>query len=121
MSISNSINHVNFKFILPCRFQNPTVLSTSNFSSPFKFELLQLGQVNFNSFLQYNLFLLSAKWLVRIQEQLVPANSLLLSAKWLVRIQEQLVPVNLPFVFGQAASSHPRNSLYPYLCCQPSD
>jgi len=37
----------------------------------------------------------SAKWLVRIQEQLVPVNLLLLSAKWLVQIPGQLVPVNL--------------------------
>jgi len=50
--------------------------------------------VNFNFLLQYNSLLLSAKWLVRIQEQLVPVNSLLLSAEWLVRTQEQLVPVN---------------------------
>jgi len=41
-----------------------------------------------------NSFLLTAKWLVRIQEQLVPANSILLSVKQQVRIQEQLVPAN---------------------------
>ena len=41
MLISVKINHVNFKFILSGQFQNPTVSSTSNFSSPFKFKLLQ--------------------------------------------------------------------------------
>ena len=100
MLISVKINHVNFKFLLlmtnvylSCQFQNPTILSTSNFSYLFKFKLLPSCQVDFN-FLQYNSFLLTAKWLVRIQEQLAPANSLSLTAKWLVRIQEQLVPAN---------------------------
>jgi len=67
-----------FKPQQSCQFQAPAVMSA-----------------NFNLFLQYNLFLLTAKWLVRIQEQLVPVNLSLLSAKWLVRIEEQLVPVNL--------------------------
>jgi len=102
MSISVKINHVNFKFLLlmtnvylSYQFQNPTILSTSNFSYPFKFKLLPSCQVNVNLFLQYNSFPLTAKWLVRIQEELVPANSLLLSVKQQVHIQEQLVLVNL--------------------------
>jgi len=78
MSISNLYYHVNFKLQQSCQFQTPAVMSA-----------------NFNLFSQHNLFLLTAKWPVRIQEQLVPVNSLLLSVKWLVRIQEQLVPVDL--------------------------
>ena len=65
------------------------LMSISKFYNHVNFTLLQSCQVNFN------LFLLTAKWLVRIQEQLVPVNLFLLMAKWLVRIQEQLVPVNL--------------------------
>jgi len=142
MLISVKINHVNFKFILSCRFQNPTVLSTSNLSSPFKFKLLRSCQVNSNLFLQYNLFLLTAKWLVRVQEQLVPVNLFLLTAKWLVRVQEQLVPVNLFLLTAKwlvriqeqlvpvnlPLSSvkwlvQIREQLVPVLCfcCQPSD
>jgi len=79
--------HDNFKIQQSCQFQTLATFS--------KFKLLPSCQVNFNLFLQYNLFLLTAKWLVRTQEQLVPANSLLLSVKQQVRIQEQLVPVNL--------------------------
>ena len=106
-----------------CRFQNPTVLSTSNFSSPFKFKLMQSCQINFNLVLRYNLLLLSVKWLVHIQEQLVPVNLSLLSVKWLVRIQEQLVPVNL---FPSLSSVEPlvriQEQLVPVLCfLQPSD
>jgi len=71
------------------------LMSISKFYNHVNFTLLQSCQVNFNLFLQYNLFLLTAKWLVRIQEQLVPINLFLLTAKWLVRIQEQLVLVNL--------------------------
>jgi len=55
-----------------------------------------------------NSFPLTAKWLVRIQEQLVPVNSLLLSVKWLVWIQEQLVPVLFVSVISQEASSNTR-------------
>ena len=77
MSISNFYDHVNFKPQRSYKFQTPTVMS-----------------INFKLSSQYHPFLLSAKWLVRIQEQLVPVNLLLLSAKRLVRIQEQLVPVN---------------------------
>jgi len=144
MLISLKINHVNFKFNQSCQFQNPTVLSTSNFSSPFKFKLLQSCQVNFNLFssiqstlltakwlvrireqlVPINLLLLTAKWLVRIRGQLVPVNSSLLSVKWLVRIQEQLVPVNL---FSSLSSVKPlvqiQEQLVPTLCFyhQPSD
>jgi len=78
MLISSFYGHTNTKLQQSCQFQAPAVMSA-----------------NFNLFLQYNLFLLTDKWLVRIQEQLVPVNLLLLSVKWLVRIQEQLVPVDL--------------------------
>jgi len=106
MPISKSDSLVNFKF-----------------SSPFKFKLLQSCQVNFNLFLRYNLLLLSVKWLVHIQEQLVPVNLSLLSVKWLVRIQEQLVPVNL---FPSLSSVEPlvriQEQLVLVLCfLQPSD
>jgi len=86
MSISNLYYHVNFKLLQSCQFQTSTVLSNSSSCS-------RVSQIQF--IFKYVLFLISAKWLVRIQEQLVPGNSLLLSAKWLVRIQEQLVLVNL--------------------------
>ena len=56
-------------------------------------------------------FVLStAKWLVRIQEQLVPVNSFLLSVKWLVQIQEQFVPMLFVSVISQAASSNTRTA-----------
>ena len=78
MSISNFYSHVNFKLLQSCQFQTPAVMSSQ-----------------FQSICPMQFAICSAKWLVRIQEQLVPVNLLLLSAKWLVRIQEQLVPVNL--------------------------
>jgi len=90
MLISVKINHANFKIQQSCQLQTLAVLSNSSSCSHVK--LISI------CFLQYNLFLLTAKWLVRIQEQLVPVNLFLLTAKWLVRIQEQLVPVNLPLL-----------------------
>ena len=75
---SSFYGHINTKLRQSCQIQAPAVMSA-----------------NFNSFSQYNLFLLTAKWLVCIQEQLAPVDSFLLSVKWLVRSQEQLVPVNL--------------------------
>ena len=96
MLTSVKINLVNFKFILSCQFQNPTVSPTSKFSGPFKFKLMQSCQVNFNLFLQY--------------------NSFLSSVKWLVHIQEQLVPVKFVSVIGQVASSHPRTACTCQIC-----
>jgi len=98
MSISNFYNHVNFKLLQSCQLQTPAVMS-SQFQSIFimQFAICSakwLVRVQ-EQLVPVNSFLLSAKWLVQIQEQLVPANFLLLSAKWLVRIQEQLVLVNL--------------------------
>jgi len=97
MSISIKINRVNFKFLLPTinvychiNFKIQTVLSTplSNSSSCSYVYQIQ-------SLFKYNLFLLTAKWLVHLQEQLVPVNLFLLS--------------------GQAASSHPRTACtYPF-------
>ena len=93
MSISIEINRVNFKFsyannkcLLSCQFQNSTVLSNSSSCS-------HVNQIQF--FFEYNLFLLMAKWLVRVQEQLVLVNLFLLSVKQPVRLQEQLVPILL--------------------------
>jgi len=85
MLISVKINHVNFKYV---DFKTQQSCQLQNFTSPFKFKLMQSCQVNFNLFLRYNLFLLTAKWLVRIQEQLVPVNLFLLAAKRPVRVQK---------------------------------
>jgi len=65
------ISSANNKCLLSCQFQSSTVLSTflSNSSS-----CSYVNQIQF--LFKCNLFLLTAKWLVRIQEQLVPANSL---------------------------------------------
>jgi len=101
MIISVKINHVNFKPLLSCQFQAPAVVSA-----------------NFNLFLQYNLFLLTAKWPARIQEQLVPVNLLLFSVKWLVRIQEQLAPVNsLSFLLPVKWLVQIQEQLVPVLLC----
>jgi len=125
MLISVKINHVNFKFLRSCQFQNLTVLSILNLSSSFKFKLLQLCQSNSVNCYIYKSFLLTAKWPVRVQEQLAPINLSLLTAKWPVRVQEQLALVNLSlvsvkwpvqiqeqhtFVIGQVASSYTRTA-----------
>ena len=81
--VNSNQNHVNFKFLLlttnvyclvnfkvqqscqhSCQIQAPAVMS-----------------IKFNFLSKYNLFLLTAKWLVRTQEQLVPVNLFLLSVK----------------------------------------
>ena len=102
MLISVKISQVNFKLLLSCRFQTSIVVSISNFYCHFNFKLLQSCQFQtpavmssqFQSIFTMQFAICSAKWLVRIQEQLVPFNSFLLSAKWLVQIQGQLVPAN---------------------------
>ena len=86
MSISSFYCHANFKIQQSCQLQTSAVLSNSSSCS-------YVSQIQF--IFKYDLFLLTAKWPVRIQEQLVPVNSFLLSVKWLLRIQEQLVPANL--------------------------
>ena len=70
------ISSANNKCLLSCQFQSSTALSTflSNSSS-----CSYVDQIQF--LFKCNSFLLTAKWLVRTQEQLVPANSLLLSVK----------------------------------------
>ena len=60
-----------------------------------------------------------AKWLVRTQEQLVPVNLFLLSVKRPVHLQEQLV---LPlFSIRQVTSSCPRTACASFVFCQPSN
>ena len=98
MPISNFYNHVNFILLQSCQFQNPAVMS-SQFQSicPMQFAICSakwLVRIQ-EQLVLVNLFLLSAKRRVRIQEQLVLINLLLLSAKRPVQIQEQLVPVYL--------------------------
>jgi len=100
MIISIKINHVNFKFLLLttnvyCRVNFKVQQSCQH---SFQIQAPAVMSIKFSSFSNNNLFLLTAKWLVRVQEQLVPVNSLLLSVKQQVRIREQLVPVNL-FLF----------------------
>ena len=73
-----------------CQFQNPTVLSTSNFSSPFKFKLLQSCQVNFNLFSSI---------------QFVFVNGQVASSHPRTACARQFVSVN-----GEVASSHPRTA-----------
>ena len=120
MLISIKINLVNFKFLLlttnvychvnfkvqqscqhSCQIQAPAVMS-----------------IEFNSFCKYNLFLLSAKWLVRTQEQLVPVNLFLLSVKRPVCIQEQLVPILLVSAERQV---HIQEQLVLPFSCQQSN
>jgi len=78
-----------------------------------------------------------AKWLVRTQEQLVPVNLFLLSVKRPVRIQEQPVPILLIsvkrpvhlqeqlvlplFSIRQVTSSCPRTACASFVFCQPSN
>jgi len=114
-SCQPQISSANNKCLLSCQSQSSTVLSTflSNSSSC---SYVNQGQF----FFEYNLSLLTAKWLVRIQEQLVPANLFLLSVKQQVHIQEQLVPT----LFGirRATSSHPRTArAFYFVSCQPSN
>ena len=108
MLISIKINLVNFqifsvnnKCLLSCQFQSSTVLSTflSNSSSCSYVNQIQV-------FSEYNLFLLSVKRPVRIQEQLVPI--LLVYAERQVHIQEQLV---LPFSCRPSNQFASKNSL----------
>ena len=82
------ISSANNKCLLSCQFQSSTVLSTflSNSSS-----CSYVNQIQF--FFKHNLFLLTVKQQVHIQEQLVP--TLLLTIKQQVHIQEQLVPTLL--------------------------
>jgi len=128
------ISSANNKCLLSCQSQSSTVLSTflSNSSS-----CSYVNQSQF--FFKYNLFLLTAKWLVRIQEQLVPANLFLLSVKQQVHIQEQLVPtllvpaerlvqiqeqlvLSILFPVSQVTSSRPRTACAFYLAFfQPSN
>jgi len=109
MLISIKINLVNFKFLLlttnvfcHVNFKSSTVLSTflSNSSS-----CSYVNQIQF--LFKYNLFLLSVKQQVHIQEQLVPM--LLISAERPVQIQEQLVLSTL-FPVSQVTSSNTRTA-----------
>ena len=84
--MTNVYCHVNFKVQQSCQPQILTFLSNSSSCS-------YVNQIQF--IFKYNLFLLTAKWLVRTQEQLVPVNLSLSSVEQPVRVQEQLVPVNL--------------------------
>jgi len=97
MLISIKINQVNFKFPLLTinvychvnfKMQRSCQTSLSNSSTCSYVNRIQIH-------FEYNLSLLTAKRLVRIQEQLVPVNLFLLSVKRPVRIQEQLVPILL--------------------------
>ena len=108
------ISSANNKCLLSCQFQNSTVLSTplSNSSS-----CSYVNQIQF--LFKYNLSLLAAKWLVRIQEQLVPVNLFLLLVKQPVRLQEQLVPF---FDVRRVTSSHPRTArAFYFVSRQPSN
>ena len=128
MLISIKINHVNLKFLLPtinvCCHVNLKVQQSCQHSCQIQAPAVM--SIKVNSFFKYNLFLLTAKWLVRIQEQLVPANLFLLSVKQQVHIQEQLVPfllvsaerqvriqeqlVPLLFLVSQVTSSNSRTA-----------
>jgi len=82
-------SYVNLCQNLASQFQTSTVMSISNFYSRVNFKLMQSCQVNFNLYSTTRFAICLAKWLVRIQEQLVPVNS---------------------FLFGQVASSRPRTA-----------
>jgi len=109
------ISSANNKCPLSCQFQGSTVLSTflSNSSS-----CSYVNQIQF--IFKYNLFLLTAKWLVRTQEPLVPVNSFLLSVKRPVRIQR--TACTYPFDIRRATSSDPRTArAFYFVFCQPSN
>jgi len=84
------ISSASNKCLLSCQFQNPTILSTSNFSYLFKFKLLPSCQVNFNLFLQYNSF---------------PLNGQVASSR-----PRTACACQFTLVIGQVASSHPRTA-----------
>jgi len=127
------ISSANNKCLLSYQLQNATVLSTSlSNSSPCSY----INQIQF--LFKCNLFLLMAKWLVRIQGQLVPVNLFLLSVKRPVRIQEQLVPIllisaewpvqiqeqlvlSILLPVSQVTSSSPRTACAFYIFFQPSN
>jgi len=108
MLTSNFYCHVNFKFLWSHQYQTSTVLSISSscghvsqfqfvFAIQFIFVNGQVASSHKEQLVPVNLLLLSVKWLVHIQEQLVPVDlfSFLFSVKRLVQIQGQLVPVLL--------------------------
>jgi len=92
MSISNFYCHVNFKLLQSCQFQTPAVTSS------------QLQSISTMQFA-----ICSAKWLVRIQEQLVPVNSFLFSQVASSRPRTACA-CQFISVIGEVASSNPRTA-----------
>jgi len=93
----------------PCQFQTSTIMPISNFYSPINFKTPVVMSANFNLIFQYHLFLLTAKWPVRLQEQLVPVNLLCYRPSDQFASKNSLC-LSICSVIGQVASSHPRTA-----------